>query len=144
MPSWIQAATPSHGKLATHLSVNDMRTLKHDPDFPLSLVFNRSNYRYVQPWYYGVSHQMAWVQMFRPQDQVRLTQSPSGGGKGNPAWDFQWFVPDYQVNQAYGFVMRAVYLPYESHEQVARAVRPHLESLNRSPGRSDRRESRSR
>ncbi|MFP6671128.1 MAG: hypothetical protein VB857_06910 [Pirellulaceae bacterium] len=127
--SWIQSATPSHGELATHLSLTDMRTFKHDPDFPLSLVFNRSNYRYSQPWYYGVSHQMAWVQMFRPQDQVRLTQSPSGGGKGNPAWDFQYLIPDYQVGKRYQLVMRGLYVPFESREQVERVTATHRQAL---------------
>ncbi len=127
--SWIQAATPSHGKLSTHVSVTDRRTFKHDPDFPLSLVFNRSNYHYEQPWYYGVSHQMAWVQMFRPQDQIRLTQSPSGGGKGNPAWDFQYLIPDYQVGQRYQMVMRGMYVPFESPEQVERVTAPHRQAL---------------
>ena len=127
--SWIQSATPSHGELATHLSLTDMRTFKHDPDFPLSLVFNRSNYRYSQPWYYGVSHQMAWVQMFRPQDQVRLTQSPSGGGKGNPAWDFQYLIPDYQVGKRYQMVMRGLYVPFESREQIERVTASHRQAL---------------
>lgn len=127
--SWIQTATPSHGKLATHLSLNDMRTFKHDPDFPLSLVFNRSNYRYAQPWYYGVSHKMAWIQMFRPQDQIRLTQSPSGGGKGNPAWDFQYLIPDYQVGQRYQMVMRGMYVPFESRQQIERVTAPHRQAL---------------
>ncbi|MFP6576009.1 MAG: hypothetical protein VB912_12695 [Pirellulaceae bacterium] len=127
--SWIQSATPSHGELATHLSLTDMRTFKHDPDFPLSLVFNRSNYRYSQPWYYGVSHQMAWVQMFRPQDQVRLTQSPSGGGKGNPAWDFQYLIPDYQLGKRYQMVMRGLYVPFESREQVERVTASHRQAL---------------
>ncbi len=127
--SWIQSATPSHGKLATHLSLTDTRTFKHDPDFPLSLVFNRSNYRYAQPWYYGVSHQMAWVQMFRPQDQVRLTQSPSGGGKGNPAWDFQYLIPGYQVGQRYQMVMRGMYVPFESRQQVERVTASHRRAL---------------
>lgn len=121
-PRWIRGVTPTHGTLPTHLSVDDERDFPHDADFPLSLVFNRSNHRYNEPWYYGISRGMAFVQMFRPDDAVRLSQSPSGGGEGNPAWDFQWFIPQYEVGRRYRFVMRAAYLPFESPEQITKAT----------------------
>ena len=126
---WIRGVTPAHGELSTHLAVDDNRNFAHDPDFPLTLVFNMSNYRYSEPWYYGVSHGMAFVFMFRPSDHVRFSQSPSGGGKGNPAWDFQWFIPQYRVGERYRFVMRAMYLPFESREQLIRATALHRAAL---------------
>ena len=128
---WIRGVTPAHGRLSTHMAADDKRRFEHDADFPMTLVFNRSNYHYREPWYYGVSHGMALVQMFRPVDQVRLTQSPSGGGAGNPAWDFQCFIPDYQVGKLYRFVMRAMYLPFESREQVAADSAAHRAVLDR-------------
>lgn len=130
---WVRGVTPRHGELSTHLAADDARRFPHDADFPLTLVFNRSKLRYAEPWYYGVSHGMAYVQMFRPGDGVRLSQSPSGGGKGNPAWDFQFCIPDYEVGRRYQFVMRAAYLPFESAEQVERATRAHREALDRDP-----------
>ena len=128
-PRWIRGVTPEHGKLPTHLAVEDNRNFAHDPNFPLTLVFNKSNYRYTEPWYYGVSGGMALVLMFRPDDNVRFSQSPSGGGDGNPAWDFQWFVPQYKLGQRYRFVMRAMYLPFESQQQIIRATAPHRAAL---------------
>jgi len=119
---WIRGVTPAHGELSTHLAIDDNRDFPHDTDFPLTLVFNTSNYRYCEPWYYGVSGGTAFVQIFRPEDRVRLSQSPSGGGKGNPAWDFQWFIPQYEVGKRYRFVMRAMYLPFNSPEQIIQAT----------------------
>ena len=74
---------------------------------------------------------MALVFNFRDKDLIRFSQSPSGGGPGgNPAWDFQFMIPDYQVGKLYGFVMRVSYLPYESHEQITHETAPHRKALN--------------
>jgi hypothetical protein len=128
---WIKGVTPSHGTDSTHPPASLKHRFQVDDDFPLTLVNHPSKYEYTEPWYYGVSHSMAFVLMFRERDRVWFAQSPSGGGEGNPAWDFQWFVPDYQVGEAYGFVMRAAYLPHESREQVERATRGHRNALSR-------------
>jgi len=127
---WIRGVTPSHGVAATHLAADDRRSFAHDPAFPLTLVFNYSQHRYTEPWYYGVSHGMALAQVFRPRDRIRLSQSPSGGGPGNPAWDFQALIPDYRVGTRYQLVMRAIYVPYESAEQVERATAAHRKALS--------------
>lgn len=116
---------------ATHGPARSPSLPHVDADFPLTLVNHPSQYVYTEPWYFGVSHGMAYVLMFRQRDNIWLAQSPSGGGQGNPAWDFQWFVQDFQIGQAYGFVMRAAYLPYESREQIERDTRIHRELLNR-------------
>lgn len=126
---WIRGVTPEHGVFSTHPASDDDRRFAHDADFPLTLVFNRSRYRYLEPWYYGVSHGMALVFIFRPQDRIRFSQSPTGGGMGNPAWDFQWFIPDYQVDTRYQMVMRAMYLPYESPQQIEQASDRHRRAL---------------
>jgi hypothetical protein len=128
---WIKATSPQHGVESTHLGIEDRREFKYDAAFPLTLVFNRSPHRFIEPWFYGVCREMAWVQIFRPQDQVRLSQSPSGGGQGNPAWDFQWFIQNYKIGQRYQLVMRALYRvheanpqnPFESEEELLRAIR---------------------
>jgi len=133
-PKWIRGVTPAHGTRPTHLSVDDNRRFPHDAEFPLTLVFNRSNHRYREPWYYGVSGPMALVLIFRPQDQVRFSQSPSGGGNGNPAWDFQWFVPRYKVGRRYRFVMRAMYVPFKSPEQIVEATAVHRTALGHKSG----------
>lgn len=120
--------------IANNEAVDDNRNFPHDSEFPLTLVFNRSNHRYREPWYYGVSGPMALVLMFRPQDQVRISQSPSGGGRGNPAWDFQWFVPRYEVGKRYRFVTRALYVPFKSREQLVEATAVHRAALGHKSG----------
>jgi len=119
---WVRGVTPAHGKLPTHRAIGDKRVFAHDEKFPLTLVFNESKHRYGEPWYFGVSQGMAFVQMFRPADAVLISQSPSGGGHGCPAWDFQFFIANYEVNCRYQFVMRAAYLPFESAEQIEKAT----------------------
>lgn len=130
-PDWIRAVTPSHGVESTHPPANLKFDPKIIPEFSLTLVNHPSRYVADEPWYYGVSHGLAFVQMFRPRDQIWLAQSPTGGGAMNPAWDFQWFVPDCKVGEAYGFVMRAAYLPFTDREQVVRDTERHRQALQR-------------
>ena len=126
---WLRATTPSHGVDAVHVSETDERAFAHDADFPLTLVFNRSRWRFAEPWYFGVSGGMAFVQMFRAADGVRFAQSPSGGGNGNPAWDFQFFIPQPQVGRLYRFKVRAAYLRYRLPDEVRRATADHRAAL---------------
>lgn len=116
---WIRGVTPKHGELATHLAATDDRAFPHAADFPLTLVFGESNSRYAEPWYVGRCRDMAFAQTFRVRDQVRLSQSPSGGGNGNPAWDFQWFIPAYKIGERYQLVMRAAYFPVAELTEAA-------------------------
>jgi hypothetical protein len=126
---WIRGVTPSHGVDSTHPPAGELPVLDIDPDFPLTLVNHPSKYRHTESWYYGISHNMTYAQMFRPRDRIWLAQSPTGGGAKNPAWDFQWFIPNYKVNEAYGFVMRASYFPYQSQSQVEEATKKHRTAL---------------
>jgi len=115
---WQRGVTPAHGTLATHRAVDDNRVFAHDPDFPLTLVCGLSNHRYSEPWYFGVCRNMAFLQMFRPEDRVRLTQSPSGGGSGCPAWDFQWFITRPQIGDLYQLRMQAAYVPLDHPDDL--------------------------
>jgi hypothetical protein len=52
-PRWVRAASPKHGTDAVHVAASDHREFPHDKDFPLTLVFNRSKWRFDEPWYFG-------------------------------------------------------------------------------------------
>ena len=127
---WIQGVTPRHGVDSTHPPAGPIPNVAVDAGFPLTLVMGRSKYVYTEPWYYGISHKMAYVQMFRKRDRIWFAQSPTGGGSKNPAWDFQWFIPNYKVGEAYGFVMRAAYLPFENRETIEKATQQHRNAIN--------------
>ncbi len=126
---WIKGVTPKHGTDSTHRPMGVATLPPVDDDFPLTLVNHPSDFEYTESWYYGVSHGMAFVQMFRPQDNIWLAQSPTGGGNANPAWDFQWFIPKPQIGKAYGFVMRAAYVPFKNREQLIDATAAHRARL---------------
>ncbi len=115
---WIQGVTPQHGQLSTHRSAADRRSFRRQDLFPLTLVFNESEYEFTRPVYYGRYKDSVWIVMFRGQDLVRFTQSPSGGGDGNPAWDFQWFISKPKKNQLYRLIWRAIYKPWTSQDDV--------------------------
>lgn len=108
---WQTGHTPKHGIDSVHMPAGDKREWKHDVDFPMTLVFNRSKLRYAEAWYVGTCRGMAVAQVFRPDDKILFTQSPSGGGKDCPAWDFQWFLDGYKVDTRYQMQMRLVYTP---------------------------------
>lgn len=126
---WLECLSPRHGEDATHPAADDTRTFTHDREFPLSLVFHLSKWRYREAWYHGRHGNVAFVQIFRPRDRVRFSQSPSGGGRGNPAWDFQVILPEYQVGRRYQLVLRAGLLPFVSVEQLQRDTARHRRAL---------------
>ena len=49
---------------------------------------------------------------------IRFTQSPTGGGKLNPAWDYQYLIPDPEAKKEYGFNVRIVYKPFISNDDI--------------------------
>lgn len=125
----IAARTPSHGVESTHPPENAVFFPEISTDFPLALVNHPSAYVYSQPWYYGIRGNYSYTQIFRKRDQIWFAQSPTGGGNQNPAWDFQWFIHDYKVGEAYGFIMRAHYAPWSDHSQLQNSVQKHLSAL---------------
>lgn len=115
---WIRALSPKHGELSTHRGSGDRRRFDHEAPFALTLVFNESQYEYTKAFYYGRYGEYVWIVMFHPDSGVRLTQSPSGGGRGNPAWDFQWFIENPEKDEIYRLRYRAVYKPWEGRDEI--------------------------
>jgi CubicO group peptidase (beta-lactamase class C family) len=129
---WLRGSSRSHGDQATHRAVEDLRDPPHAADFPLPLPFGYSRLRFTEPWFYGVCRGLAYVQLFRAEDDVRFSQSPSGGGDGCPAWDFQWFIDAPRVGARYQLVFRAACVSVngdggsdEAHAAVSRFAAEH-------------------
>ena len=74
--------------------------------------------------YYGNFEDLVYILMFKPGAGIRLTHSPSGGGLNkafnttNPAWDWQFIVPDYEVLKEYRYQARAVLRPRCSRAEI--------------------------
>lgn len=122
-PRWIKHLPPSHGMAANHRPAGSTWDPSFDEGFKLTLVSGFSDFEYVYPFYFGRSGENVLVLMFeKPRDggEMRFAQSPSGGGTGNPAWDFVYFRRDYAVGREFRFRVRAVYRKFTNVEDIVR------------------------
>ena len=117
-PSWIAAYSDEHGVSSTHRSINDTLDLFFAQDFNAKLANHYSGYRYAEPFYYGRSGDMCFAYLFDPTSLIRFSQSPTGGGEKNPAWDFQWIIPDSKPGKIYSFRARLIYKPFVSADDI--------------------------
>lgn len=116
--NWISAFSEIHGIKSTHRWINDKYDFFFIPGFKASLANNYSNYRYSLPFYFGRFHNMAMAYFFNSAEVIRFSQSPTGGGSTNPAWDFQYIIPDPKTEKEYSFKVRMVYKPFTNNEDI--------------------------
>ncbi|MBU4459521.1 MAG: hypothetical protein KJ579_03050 [Verrucomicrobia bacterium] len=121
---WTQFCTQWH---------NDQSTVRRRDD-PFEMTFpnggrdalfkNLSRFRYDEPFFYGHFDGLVWIVMFDRAEGIRFTHSPSGGGthaalkSTNPAWDFQFLIPEPEVMKEYRFKVRTVLRPRCSREEI--------------------------
>jgi hypothetical protein len=123
---WHQLCTPRHNVGSTVLHTNDNLELRFSEGFPECLFRNYSPLRFEQPFFYGLFRDMVVLYLFDRAEGFRFTHSPSGGGINqqaqttNPAWDFQYLLPRFEVNREYRFAMRLVYRPRCSRAEILR------------------------
>jgi len=116
---WISAYSKKHGEESTHVGVNDNPdNFYFAPDFNVVLAHNFSAYKYELPVYYGRFHNMISAFMFDTPEVIRFSQSPTGGGPDNPAWDFQFIIPEVKKGKEYSFRARIVYKPFIDNEDI--------------------------
>lgn len=122
-PRWIKHLPEKHGVAASHRPAGSNWDPPQDDGFNLDLVKGVSDFEYLHPFYFGRSGENVFVMMFQrtgAEGELRFAQSPSGGGKGNPAWDFVYFRREYAVNREFSFRVRAVYRKFTNIEKVVR------------------------
>jgi hypothetical protein len=113
--TWQQLCSQRHNDECTVRHRDDKIDLKFSEGMRDSLYRNLSPLRYDEPFYYGLFHKHVFILMFDRSEGIRFTHSPSGGGVNkeeqttNPAWDFQYLIPKYEVKKEYSFRVRAVY-----------------------------------
>ena len=118
-PSWIGAWSEEHGKQSTHRSQDDDHDFFFAPDFNATLASNFSSLRFSEPYYYGRFGKMVLAYFFDSEEVIRFSQSPTGGGELNPAWDFQFIIQSPKPNKKYSFKARMMYKPYINDEDVS-------------------------
>lgn len=123
LEKWISAFSEIHGIESTHRNINDEYDFNFVPDFRIRLASNFSDYRFSSPFYYGLFNNMILAFFFESSEIIRFTQSPSGGGRTaggriNPAWDFQYIIPDVKTGQEYSFKARIVYKLFINNDDI--------------------------
>jgi hypothetical protein len=114
---WLQHCTPAHNALSTVKHASDPFDLTFAPNHRDCLYKSLSPLKYDLPLAYGHFRNMTFLMMFDRTSGIRFTHSPSGGGfhaglqTTNPAWDFQYILPKYDVMTEYSFRARLVYRP---------------------------------
>ena len=116
--SWISAYSTSHGLKSTHVGRNEKDSVYFAPEFNATLASHFSDYRYDKAFYFGRFHNMVLAYMFQSDSGIRFSQSPTGGGELNPAWDFQFIVPDFEVGGEYSFRARIMYKEFAGSHDV--------------------------
>jgi len=116
--SWIGAYSVKHGHESTHIGIEDEHNFFFADNFNATLVNNFSRYRYTDAFYYGKFHNMAVAYLFDSDEVIRFSQSPTGGGETNPAWDFQYLIPSLKIGKEYSFKARVIYKPFQSAKDL--------------------------
>ena len=123
---WQQLCTQRHNDESTVRHRDDKFELRFSKGYPECLYRNFSPLRFEEPFYYGFFQGNIYILMFDRTEGIRFTHSPSGGGTNkeqqatNPAWDFQYILPKYEVKKEYAFRARLAYRPRCSRAEVVR------------------------
>ena len=117
--SWIAAYSEEHGVKSTHRNIQDNNDFFFAGNFNARLANHFSEFRVTDPFYFGRFGKMVLAYFFDAKEIIRFSQSPTGGGEFNPAWDFQYIVPSPETGKKYSFKVRMIYKPFISEEDIS-------------------------
>jgi hypothetical protein len=123
---WQQLCTQQHNDQSTVVHRDNRFDLTFTPATGDALYKHLSPLKFDEPFFYGLFRKQLFLLMFDRSAGIRFTHSPSGGGYNkelestNPAWDFQFIIPAYEVLRDYGFRARAVYRERCSRHEVVK------------------------
>jgi len=132
---WRQLCTPEHDNQSTVVNRDNKFDLTFSPAPGETLYKNFSPFKFDEPFFYGLFRKHLFLLMFDRSNGIRFSHSPSGGGDNaelqttNPAWDFQFIIPAYEVMRDYGFRARAVYRERCSREEIVQEFTAWRKSL---------------
>ncbi len=109
---WIDAYSSKHGDASTHRHILENSYFYFAENFNAPLASHFSSYRFSAPFYYGRFGEMVFAYFFKTDQVIRFSQSPTGGGPGNPAWDFQFLIPNPFPGTIYSYRARVIYKPF--------------------------------
>ena len=116
--SWIKAYAVKHGSKSTHRGIEDHNDIYFADNFNATLASHYSDFRFSRHFYFGKFHNMAFTYLFESDQIIRFSQSPTGGGVANPAWDFQLLIPSPRVGKIFSFRSRLVYKEFVSAADI--------------------------
>ncbi|MGD9495023.1 MAG: hypothetical protein AB7Y46_01810 [Armatimonadota bacterium] len=117
--AWQTLSSPRHYEKSTVCRADVEPHLPHEMSFE-TLAYSYSELAYTRPFFYGRRGRMVFALMFERGADVRFTHSPTGGGEGNPTWDFQWVLHHPRVDEEHRLRVRAVYRPWVSETDIWR------------------------
>ncbi len=122
--AWNQLCSPKHNVNSTLKHRDDTFEMKFSEGAGDALYKNFSPLLFDLPFFYGNFEDHVFLVMFDRSENMRFTHSPSGGGfteslqTTNPAWDFQFIIPNYEVAVEYGFNVRVVFRESGSRKEI--------------------------
>lgn len=117
--AWLELNTPEHNTDSTVCRIDIEPELPHEM-LRDTLAYSYSDLAWIRPFFYGRWRNMVFALMFESGHDLRFTHSPTGGGDGNPAWDFQWVIHEPQVDEEHHLRARAFFKPWEHERDIWR------------------------